>query len=154
MDRRIEKLIKFRQFLLAQIDGLTARQLNAIPPGYNNNIIWNLGHMICAQQGVCYIRAGLPVIVEDKYMRPFQTNTKPEGLIGEPEIKSIKTLLERTIDVFQADFDKKIFNNYTTSPNILKVYGITLNNIDDALEFLIYHDGVHSGTILALKHLV
>lgn len=31
MDKRIEKIKKFRQFLVTQITGLTAEQLNKIP---------------------------------------------------------------------------------------------------------------------------
>jgi len=43
MDKRIEKIKRFREFLLAQMKGLTTEELNKIPAGYNNNIIWNIG---------------------------------------------------------------------------------------------------------------
>jgi hypothetical protein len=49
-----------RQFLLDQIAGLTTEELNQIPRGLNNNIIWNLAHLISGQQGIFYARAGLP----------------------------------------------------------------------------------------------
>jgi hypothetical protein len=32
----------------------------------------------------------------------------------------------------------------TPSPNIIKVYEIEIKGIDDALEFLLYHEGYHS----------
>ncbi len=66
MDKRIQKIRKLREFLLAQIEGLTAEQLNKIPDGYNNNIIWNLGHLICAEQSLCYFRSGQAITVDDK----------------------------------------------------------------------------------------
>ena len=154
MDKKIEKIKRFRQFLLAQISGLNAEQLNQIPEGYNNNIIWNLAHLICAQQSLCYIRAGQIAIVPEKYVLPYRTNTKPNGFIHEEEIEVIKKLFISSIDELQTDFDRKIFDNYTASENILKVYGVALHNIDDALEFVIYHEGFHSGYIIALIRLV
>lgn len=154
MDKRIEKIKSFRQFLLAQIAGLTAEQLNKIPEGYNNNIIWNVGHLICAEQSLCYFRAGQPIIVEDKYFSPYRTSTKPNGFIDEQEIATIKELFLTTIDQLQIDYNNRMFENYTPSEGILQVYGVALNNIEDALEFLLYHEGYHSGYIISLMHLV
>ncbi len=154
MDKRIEKIKNFRQFLLAQIAGLTTEQLNKVPEGYNNNIIWNLAHLICAEQSICYVRAGQPITVDDKYFSPYRTNTRPTASIDEQEIEDIKKLFISSIDELQRDFDKNIFDNYTPSENILKIYGVTLANIDDALEFVIYHEGFHSGYIISLIHLV
>ena len=154
MDKRIEKIKNFRLFLLKQITGFTDEQLNKIPDGYNNNIIWNLTHLICAQQGICYLRAGQTALVTDKYITPFFTNTKPERILEKQEIEEIKGLFISTIDELQTDYDKKIFSNYTPSPNIFRVYGIEISSIDDALEFLLYHEGYHSGYIISLIHLV
>lgn len=154
MDHRIQKIRKFREFLLKQIEGLTVEQLNSIPEGYNNNIIWNLGHLICAQQSLCYFRSGQPITVEDKYFSPYKTNSKPEGFIEEPEIATIKRLLLSTIDQLQIDYTKGIFENYTASEGILMVYGVELNTIEDAIEFLLYHEGFHTGYIISLVHLV
>lgn len=154
MDSRIDKLKKIRQFILKQISELTDEQLNEIPPNFNNNIAWNLAHMMCAQQGICYLRSGNAAVIDEKFIAPFFTNTKPERSLSAAEIAEIKTLFISTIDQLQVDFEKEIFRNYQPSPNILKVYGIEIKSIDDALEFLLYHDGYHVGTILALKKLV
>lgn len=154
MDKRIEKIKKFRQFLFTQIAGLTAEQLNKIPEGYNNNIIWNLAHLICAEQSICYVRAGQSITVNDKYFSPYRTNTRPNAFIDEQEIERIKKLLISSIDELQTGFDKKIFDNYSPSENISRVYGVELNNVGDALEFLLYHEGFHSGYIISLIRIV
>src|SRR5437762_2510907 len=101
MDKRIDKIKKFRLFLLEQIKELTDEQLNKIPHGYNNNIIWNLTHLICAQQGICYLRAGQAALVPDKYIAPFFTNTKPERFISRQETEEISGLFISTIDTLQ-----------------------------------------------------
>ncbi|MEO8147957.1 MAG: DinB family protein [Bacteroidia bacterium] len=154
MNKNLESIKKYREFILKQISSLTPEQLNEIPTGFNNNIIWNLGHIVSATQAICYKRAALAVTVDDKYFTPFLTNTKPDKFISSEEIEVIKELLITTIDALQNDFENKIFGNYTKSENVERVYGIALNNIDDAIDFLLYHDGVHSGYIFGLKHLV
>jgi uncharacterized damage-inducible protein DinB len=53
MIREIEIIKLPRQRILDEISHLSVEQLNKVPTGFNNNIIWNLGHMIAAQQGIC-----------------------------------------------------------------------------------------------------
>lgn len=151
MDRRIEKLKKFRQFLLDQLKELTDEQLNEIPKGFRNNIIWNLAHMTCAQQSICYIRSSLKPIIAGEFIAPFLTNTKPEGPVSAGEIREIKDLFLSVIERLQSDYKKGCFSNYSASPNILRIYGVELKTIEDSFDFLAYHDGLHSGTIIALK---
>lgn len=154
MDKRIDTIKKMRRFLLDQIDGLTNEQLNRIPEGFNNNMVWNLVHLIATQQGLCYLRSGQTPVVPEKYITPFYTNTRPETALNDQEIQEIKALLISTLDELQSGLEKNIFANYTASPNILRVYGIEIKTIDDALEFLFYHEGYHSGYILSQKRLL
>jgi len=154
MNREIEKLRKFRLFILKQIVGLTSEQLNSIPPGYNNNIIWNLGHVVATTQALCYKRAGLPLTISDHYVNPFLPTTKPTGVISEEEIAVIKESLMTTLDTLKIDLTLNRFNNYTPSERIKEVYGIDILTIDDAIDFLVYHDGFHSGYIISLLRLI
>jgi hypothetical protein len=153
MNKKIENIKKYRRFLLNQVSSLTVEQLNKIPNNYNNNIIWNIAHLISAQQGICYLRAGQQAIVPDKYISPFSTTTKPDRFIDMDEIEEIRKLFIDTIDRLHSDYDRKIFGNYTPSPNILRVYDIEIAGIDEALEFILYHEGYHGAYVLALKHL-
>ncbi|MBK9733270.1 MAG: DinB family protein [Chitinophagaceae bacterium] len=154
MNPNLDKIKQIRLFLLKEIEQLTVEQLNKIPEGFNNNIIWNLAHLVASMQSLCYIRADLPLAIHDKYVSPYLTNTKPLQFLSAKEIEDIKSYLIATIDILQTDLDKGIFNNYTPSPNVFKWYKINLNTIDDALAFLLYHDGYHTGSIMALKRLV
>lgn len=154
MDKRIDKVKKIRQFLISQIAELSAEQMNAIPKGYNNNIIWNIIHSMSAQQGICYRRLGQSPIIPDKYITPFLTNTKPDRIFDIKEIEAVKKMFIATIDKLQEDHSKKIFHNNTGTLNIYKVYEIEMHDIDDALDILLYHEGYHVGQILRLKKLV
>ena len=66
MNNKIENIKNTRRFLLDRVSELSSDQLNEIPTEFNNNIIWNLGHLIAAQQRICYIRSGLKINVEEK----------------------------------------------------------------------------------------
>ena len=154
MNQKIEKIKNLRLFLLRQLDDLTPEELNKIPDGYNNNIIWNIGHLISANQSLCYLRSGHPARVDQKYIQPFFTNTKPVEFVDEQEITTMKLIFINSIDVLAEDFENNSFINYTPSENIERLYGMKLKNIEDAFDFLLYHEGFHSGYITSMIRVV
>jgi len=42
------------------IEDFSLEELNKIPEGFNNNIIWNIAHVIATQQALVYGLSGLP----------------------------------------------------------------------------------------------
>jgi len=150
MTKQIEIIRKTRAFLLKNLEDLTTEQYNKTPEGFNNNIIWNLGHMIAAQQGICYIRAGLTPRVGEDIINSFKSSTKPERTYSEAEIENIKILLFSTLDQLEEDYNNNVFGGYAAWTTR---YEVELASIDDALNFLPFHEGLHSGCIGALKRL-
>ena len=140
-----------RKHLLQLIEGLSTEQLNQVPAGFNNNIIWNVAHLISAEQGICYTRAGIPFIVEDKHYTPYRPDTKPTRFIDSVEVDEIKELLLTTIDQLETNYQNKTF---TTYPLWTSRYGVPITSIEDAINFLPFHDGMHIGYVMALKRLV
>jgi hypothetical protein len=80
--------------------------------------------------------------------------TKPTSFVDENEVAIIKDFFISTIDQLNADLDHNAFVNYTPSVAIPKTYGFEVNNINDALEYLLYHEGLHSGYVTTLKRIV
>jgi hypothetical protein len=140
-----------RRHLLNLLDGLTPEQLNQVPAGFNNNIIWNVAHLISAQQGICYTRAELPVKVDDQYFTPYRPGTKPDTFIVAEEIDQIKKLLISTIDQLETDLNDQIFTNY---PQWTTRYGVEITTIEEAVNFLPFHDGMHIGYVMAQKRVL
>lgn len=147
----IETIKKTRHFLLDTIKDLSAEQLNKIPQGFSNNIIWHLGHMVAAQQGVCYIRAGITPVLDQSFIDRYKSGTKPETIIPEEEIEQIKGLMFSSLDQLQQDYNRKTFEGYTAWSTR---YGNTITCIDEAISFLPFHEGMHIGYIMAFKRLV
>lgn len=151
MAKSFEDIRHIRRFILQFITGLSIDQLNQVPEGFSNNITWNLAHLIAAQQGICYIRAGLKPVVEQHFYESFKSGTHPEHALNKKEIETIQELLLTTIDQFEQDYRNKVFEEY--SPMVTR-YGVALNNINDALLFLLFHEGFHLSYIMALKRLI
>src|ERR1700712_609702 len=150
MNQALQIIAKPRTKVLEIIQNLSIEQTNLIPAGFNNNIIWNLGHMIAAQQGICYKRSGLRTLITDDFWERYRTGSKPETPVTDDEIAQIKQLLFSTLDQFDVDYHNQIFSNYTAW---VTRYGVELASLDDGLELLQYHEGLHSGMIMSLKRL-
>ena len=63
MEATFKILETSRNIYLKFLEGYTLEQLNKIPEGFSNNLIWNIGHIVVSQQGLIYRLSGLPVNV-------------------------------------------------------------------------------------------
>jgi hypothetical protein len=151
MNKAFDIILKPRIGLIKLIESLSIEQLNEIPPGFNNNIIWNAGHIIATQQGVCYKRAGLDLRIEESFFLAYKPESKPEKFIGKDEVENICGLLISTMEQLETDYNNNLFTNYT--PWTTR-YGVELSNIDQVINFLPFHEGLHFGTIGAMRRLV
>ena len=117
MKKQIEIIRKTRAFLLNIVNDMSDDQLNKIPQGYKNNIIWNMGHLIAAQQDLCYVRSNTKIVVDEGYIKLFKTDTKPEGIISSDAIDIIKKLLLPTIDRLESDYRQHAFASFKPFKN-------------------------------------
>jgi len=153
MDKIIEVIKACRSKWLTMLDELTVNQLNIIPPGFNNNLVWQLGHVIVSQQILCYRLAGQKFVINEDLIDRYKNGSKPENDISEAEINLLKGYMLSTINQLEIDLANGLFANYT--PYTISTYaGFTLTNINDALTFIVSHDALHYGCSMGLKRLV
>ncbi|MBR9913408.1 MAG: DinB family protein [Algicola sp.] len=140
--------LKNRAVLKSFIEGYSLEELNRIPKGFNNNIIWNIAHVIAVQQSLIYKLSGVPPIISEDMIEMFKKGTKPERDLTQAEVDEIKGLLFSTVEKTKEDYENDIFKTYheytVTTKN-------TLTNVLEAIEFNNFHEGIHLGYILALK---
>ena len=151
MEKYFDIMQKTRMNFVHLLHGLTIEQLNKIPEGFSNNLIWNFAHLLATQQAIFYGLAGLTPKVDEQFIKRYRRFTKPEGLVSLEEFETIKQNFEQTQQTFFEDYRKGVFNNfkqYTTS------FGVQLDTLEDAIKFSSVHDGLHYGYAMALKHLV
>ncbi len=147
MNFAFKVLPKTRHFFNNIIEKITIEDLNKIPKGFNNNIIWNIGHIVVTEQLLVYKLSGLPTMVSDTLIEKYKKGTKPECVVSQDEIDEIKNLLFSTIKKTEEDYKNKAFKNY--QEYTVSTTGNTLLNVDDALNFVHFHEGMHFGYLLA-----
>ncbi len=151
MEKQFEILKANRLILLKVIENLSLEQLNKIPEGFRNNIAWNIAHLVVIQQLLCYKLSGIEMNVNNEMVEKYQKGTAPSSDMTQQELNTIKTIFLAQADQFKEDYNNHIFTAYNTYPTSANV---TLDSIDDAIEFNNFHEGIHLGYILALKNLV
>jgi len=138
-----------RRNFIELVDSLTVAQLNEIPAGLNNNIIWNFGHIIVTQQLLCYLLAGESPKMDQVLIDKYRKGAKPEDIVNQAEIELLKSLATSLIDILEVDLGTDLFSNYKTYPTS---YGFELTKIEDAIDFFAVHESMHYGVSLAIKN--
>ena len=148
MKEQFELIRQTRTRFIDLVNGLSIEELNEIPAGMNNNIAWNFGHIVTAQQGLCNGLSGVELDVPDELTAGYKKVTKPEGFIKQDTIDQLKDYTLSCIDELEKGLGENVFvqnKPYTTS------YGYTLNNIEDAVRFVMVHDALHLGYAMAIR---
>ncbi len=151
MDTCISTIIASRKIFNQLIDGLTIEEVNIIPPGFNNNIIWNFGHVIVSQQLLCYKMALLPLNIAEHYVTNYSKGTRPQTFIAATELDYLKKQSLDLIDQLVVDMEHNLFNKYTTYTTS---FNILLTNVESAVKFLTMHEGLHLGYAMAIKRVI
>jgi hypothetical protein len=151
MKKAIEVITSFRNLLIKSLDELSNEQINKVPEGFNNNLVWQLGHVIVSQQSMAYKRSDNPMIIDDALLQQYKGGTKPEGAVSQAEYEELKELSAKTLEQFDKDFAAGKFKNYTT---FALGTGVEITSIDEALGMLQLHEGMHYGYSQALKRAI
>lgn len=148
---QLSLLEKTRRRMLAIADGLTPAQLTAVPRGFHNNVLWNLGHLIVSQQVLCYVKSGLAPRAPG-YLTPlFGKGTSPAQWAGQIDPMEVKSWLMESMALLRADFEQHVFKSYEPYETSS---GMILTNIGEALSYVLWHESQHLGVAMALKKTV
>ncbi|SDD66427.1 DinB superfamily protein [Pricia antarctica] len=151
MEKIFDTTLQNRKLLYKILDNTSREQLLEIPTGFRNNIWWNIAHVVATQQILVYKFSGLKMRIPEQFIEKFKKGTVPDGSATDAEIKEIGDFLISTAEWAKQDYESglfKDFNTYTTSVNV------TLNSVEDAMTFNVFHEDLHLGTILGLQKAV
>lgn len=140
-----------RNIYLNYLEKYSLEQLNTIPEGFSNNLIWNIAHIVVSQQKLVYTLSGLPMHISQDMMEKYQNGSKPDGKTTQEEVDQIKALLISTVNQTKSDFDNGIFKEF--NPYQTKT-GFYLGSLDEAIQFNNYHEGIHLGIMMQIKKFV
>jgi hypothetical protein len=142
---------KSREILSQYLEKYTPEQLNKVPAGFNNNLIWNIIHIVVVQQMLVYNLSGLPMMVSPEFVDKYKRGTKPETDVTAEEIEVIKKLLFETIAKTEQDYAEGNFKNYQSFTTMT---GFQITTVEDAINFNNYHEGVHTGAMMSIRKFI
>ncbi len=151
MNQILEVTRTSRKMIAPFLENYTLEQLNTIPEGFSNNLIWNIAHVVVTQQLLVYKLSGLPMMISEDLVEKYRKATKPEQPATQAEVDEIKDLLFKTIDQTQSDFENNVFTNYTEYPTST---GFVLKSVHDAMNFNKFHEGLHIGIMMSIRKFV
>lgn len=140
-----------RNIYLKLLNHYTLEQLNTIPVGFSNNLVWNLGHIIVAQQGLVYRLSGLPMNVSMEMYDLYKNGSKPTGTTTRAEVDQLKEMLLPLMHTTIADYHSGKFTGYTEYTTST---GFTLSSTEEAIAFNNYHEGLHLGLMMNIRKFI
>lgn len=152
MEYSFDICLKNRKLLERFIKAHTLEQLNAIPEGFNNNIIWNIGHSLATQQLLTYGLSGLTPKVDMEFINAYKKGTKPESDVTQDEVDVMHTMLFTTLASLEEDYKAGMFKGF--KEYTLSTTGGTLSKVEHGIEFNNFHEGLHLGCCIQLSRLV
>ena len=137
MKYHFETLNITRNNIINAIEGLSLEDLNTVPKGFNNNVIWNVGHVVATQQLLCYKFSGLKMSLDSDFITKYMKGSVADNDISQEEVDYILKQLKVLPAELENDYTNGVFENYntyTTSCNI------TLSAISEAIQFNNVHE--------------
>lgn len=139
-------LSRTRRNILKQLEALPAEKRSVVPPGFNNNIHWQLGHIVTLAERILYGFSGKEGQLSANYPLFFASGTRPSEWIGEPpawdEIMQVFQTQQSTfIEAFAENLDEPVKNR----DNFAKA-----ETIRHLLELNVSHESSHAGMITAM----
>jgi len=151
MDKLFDTAIFTRKSLLKIMETRSYEELVKIPIGFRNSIFWNIAHLLVTQQLLCYRLSGLDLSIDEEMVNKYGKGAIATSKVSIEDIDYVRANLSILADKLKEDYKKGEFKNYKsymTSTNI------ELCDIEDALTFSNFHDGIHLGVVLSLMKIV
>ncbi|MEY3416801.1 MAG: hypothetical protein RL060_912 [Bacteroidota bacterium] len=151
MDATLKIWATNRKNIAGFVAQFSLAQLNHIPSGFSNNLVWNLGHIVVVQQRLLYSVAGLPMAISATMLDQYKTGSKPMSNTTQEEVDQLKLLLHSVVESTLADYKSGKFATYK---EFTTATGFLITSIDDAIVFNNYHEGLHLGLMMNIRKFI
>lgn len=139
------QLETYRNELLAVLEGVTEEMAEMIPPGFRNNIRWNMGHVYLDQ---FFWIAALTKDMGDvppAYQNWFGFGTSPSEFTEEtPSFKELKQLLETQPKTIKETYGNRLEEEFPPTE-------MGMHTLEQVLIRTIFHEGMHFQAILNIR---
>lgn len=145
--------LQTRKNFLAILESSSIPELNAIPIGFNNNVIWNIAHIVATMDILYYSLNELTPKLNSSFIDNYRKGTKPAEMVDQAMVVTLKLDLINQLERIEVDIKEGIFPQnlpkaYTTS------YNFELKTLDDIIRFNQVHEALHMGIVMSLRKFV
>ena len=142
-----------RHNFIAIMEAYSLAQLNTVPIGFNNNMIWNIAHVVATYDMLCYKLHNIPTRLDGDFIEEFKKGTMPQRMLDQSFVDDLKKKMLNQVDWIERDYKGNVFpssipNPYETS------YRFVLNNIEDVITFNNVHENLHMGIVMSLRKFI
>ncbi|WP_409252356.1 DinB family protein [Bacillus sp. SCS-153A] len=150
-DTQLFKQMEFiRMRTIAALDNTTEEMADLVPPGFKNSIRWNLGHIYLSHENIIHSFVGEKGYVPESFKELFGFNTSPDQWDTDvPSLSQLRELLSGQPDRLKKTFMGRLSERGGKPFQMTK--NIAFETVAEVISFANWHEGLHQGTITALK---
>ncbi|MDR5648824.1 DinB family protein [Staphylococcus nepalensis] len=120
----------------------------------NNNIKWQLGHLILLNDFLVFETINGENVLDQTPAKYFLWGTSPKDFDGyEPSFTALKKLLDEQLDRILNALEKQLKKD-RNEPIVLKDVDVYMENFNQSIHFAIIHTNRHFGQIVLLKSMI
>lgn len=139
-----------RGYFLQVIDGLSEEQLLKVADNTNQNILWNIGHVVHSLYGMTYGSCKLDYPGLPEWPEQFKGGSSPATWEGTPDVAAVMEHFKSSAAKVGEDLNAGVFDGFDK----VELGPFTFTSIEQLLQFHLYHEGIHLGMVMTLKKLI
>lgn len=140
-------------FILRASEGVSEEMADQMPPGFRNNIRWNLGHVYVINEKVLFGLTNSQPHLPPNYDEMFKNGTSPaDWTTTPPSLNELKFLLREQSARIQATFTGRM-DEISATPFRLGTF-TTMETIGEIICFSLFHNGIHVEKIRTIRRLL
>jgi uncharacterized damage-inducible protein DinB len=142
------------KLLLKHLNDVDEEKATFQPDNANNNIKWQLGHMILLNDFLIFENINGKNPLKQSAANYFLWGTSPKDFDGnEPSFESLKLLLKDQFDKIFNSLEEQLKKD-RNEPIILKDLDLNMKTFDESIHFAVLHTSRHFGQIVLLKSMI
>ena len=148
----VDVLNSTRRSIYKALEDCSQEEWLIIPEGFKNNIAWNVGHIIIAQQGLVYTRCGLKNHIDGNMFGMYRPGSNPRDWESNPDKAELIDQLMSLGEKMDEDVKAGLFDGDMPEepvPHMPPAESVTHAMIGNNV-----HEGMHFATIAKLKQLI
>lgn len=140
-----------RNYTLGRLERAEAATWDEQPEGFNNTIRWNAGHIYSTMEYFINLVCPEYTAHHPEWGAFFGTGTRPGEWSGNPPsheelLEALKEQPGRIRVALEGKMDISLAKPMT-------IGALSMETVGDTVEFLVWHEGVHTGLIDALSRI-